>query len=234
VRPHPHIGLATVTYLFEGQVEHRDSLGNVVQIQPGDVNWMTAGQGIVHSERTPFAARAAGPRVHGIQSWVALPDGYEDVEPAFAHHPAASLPRFTHGDVELSVIAGRAFGHTSPVATSWPTCYVHARMPTGSTLAVPAEPSERAIYVVSGAAVIGDTGVAAGRMAVLAPVETALRAVGDTWLMLLGGEPFPSPRHLYWNFVASSEARIEAAKERWRRGRFPAVPDESEFIPLPP
>ena len=233
VRPHPHIGLATVTFLFSGTLEHRDNLGNVREIRPGDVNWMTAGRGIAHSERTPQAARAAGPAIHGIQSWVALPDGQEDVDPAFAHHPVPKLPRARHGPVELPVIAGRAFGLASPVATLWPTLYVHAQMPAGSTLVMPVEHTERALYVAEGAVEVGGTRLVAGQMGVLGATESTATALGATRAMLLGGERFPTPRHLYWNFVASTPERIEDAKERWRQQQFARVPNETEFIPLP-
>lgn len=233
VRPHPHIGLATVTFLFSGELEHRDSLGNVREIRPGDVNWMTAGRGIAHSERTPRAARAAGFAIHGIQSWVALPDGQEDVAAQFAHHAASTLPRATQGEVELTVIAGHAFGLTSPVATLWPTLYVHAQMPRGSTLVVPTEHTERALYVAEGAIDVGGTRIVAGQMGILGTVECVATAQGASRVMLLGGERFPTPRHLYWNFVASTPARIEAAKEQWRQQRFAPVPDETDFIPLP-
>jgi len=234
VRPHPHIGLATVTYLFSGALEHRDSLRNVREIHPGDVNWMTAGHGIVHSERTPYVARAAGPQIHGIQSWVALPDGHEDVGPDFIHHPASSLPQVKVGETELTVIAGHGFGLTSPVATLWPTLYVDARLSEGATLHIPVEHSERAVYLVQGAVDAGGTTLAEGQMAVLEPVEVTLRAIAASRVMLLGGERFPTPRHLFWNFVASSQERIERAKERWRMQQFPGVPNETEFIPLPP
>jgi redox-sensitive bicupin YhaK (pirin superfamily) len=234
VRPHPHIALATVTYLFAGALEHRDSLGNVREIHPGDVNWMTAGHGITHSERTPHAARAAGPRIHAIQSWVALPDGHEDVEPDFAHHPAASLPRVRVGEADLTVIAGSAFGRTSPVATLWPTFYVHVELAAGATLDVPVEHEERAVYVAQGSIDVGGTTLSVGQMGVLGPVGITLRAIGPSRVMLLGGERFPTPRYLFWNFVASSRERIERAKERWRSQQFPAVPNDSEFIPLPP
>jgi redox-sensitive bicupin YhaK (pirin superfamily) len=233
VRPHPHIALATVTFLFSGSLEHRDSLGNVREITPGDVNWMTAGSGITHSERTPRAARAAGPRIHAIQSWVALPDGHEDVEPTFVHHAADTLPRFCVGDVELTLIAGHAFGRISPVATLWPTLYVEARMPAGATLEVPGEHEERAVYVVEGGIAVQDTEVTAGRMAVVESEPFTMRAGAETRVMLLGGARFATPRHLSWNFVASTRERIEAAEERWRRQEFPQVPGESEFIPLP-
>ena len=235
VRPHPHIALATVTYLFSGSLEHRDSLGNVREIRPGDVNWMTAGRGIAHSERTPQLARVAGEKVHGIQSWVALPDGHEDVEPDFTHYPAKLLPQREIGGTALSVIAGEALGLRSPVATLWPTLYVHARFAAGATLAMPMEHEERAVYVVHGELAVGDTLVTEGQLAVLTPgSEVSLRANGETRAMLLGGDRFPTPRFIWWNFVASSRERIEQAKQRWAKREFAAVPGETEFIPLPP
>ena len=234
VRPHPHIALATVTYLFSGSLEHRDSLGSVREIRPGDVNWMSAGGGIAHSERTPRAARATGEHVHGIQSWVALPDGREDGEPTFVHYPASTLPTRTADGVDLTLIAGNAFGLHSPVATLWPTLYAHTQFAHGATLEVPPDHGERAVYVVQGELAVGEIPVKVGELAVFAPETTpALRAVGDTRAMLLGGERFPTPRHIWWNFVASSQERIERAKERWERREFPAVPGETEFIPLP-
>jgi hypothetical protein len=234
VRPHPHIALATVTYLFAGSLEHRDSLGSVRQIRPGDVNWMSAGEGIVHSERTPRAARAAGEDVHGIQSWVALPDGREDGPPTFVHYPASSLPRRVGDGVDLTLVAGEAFGLTSPVATLWPTLYVDASFSPGALLELPAQPHERALYMVSGELAVGDDLVTPGQLAVLEPgAQLALRSPSASRAMLLGGEKFPTPRHLWWNFVASSQERIEHAKQRWERGEFPAVPGETEFIPLP-
>jgi redox-sensitive bicupin YhaK (pirin superfamily) len=234
VRPHPHIALATVTYLFSGSLEHRDSLGSVREIRPGDVNWMSAGRGIAHSERTPRAARVAGEHVHGIQSWVALPDGHEDGEPTFVHYPAASLPRHAADGVDVTIIAGEAFGLRSPVATLWPTLYVHAQIEHGATLEVPADHGERAVYVVQGELAIGGIPAAEGQLVLLEPGTTpALRALGEARAMLLGGEHFPTPRYIWWNFVASSEERIERAKERWQRQEFPAVPGETEFIPLP-
>jgi redox-sensitive bicupin YhaK (pirin superfamily) len=236
VRPHPHIALATVTYLFAGSLEHRDSLGNVREIRPGDVNWMTAGQGIAHSERTPRLARAAGEYIHGIQSWVALPDGHEDVEPDFTHYPAKLLPQRALDGVELAVIAGRAFGMTSPVATRWPTLYVHANFAPGAIIKLPPEHAERAVYVAQGElAVGGDTKIVEGQLAVLPPdTEPVLRASGATRAMFLGGEAFPTPRFIWWNFVASSQERIELAKERWANRQFAPVPGDDEFIPLPP
>jgi len=234
VRPHPHIALSTVTYLFSGSLEHRDSLGTVREIRPGDVNWMTAGSGIAHSERTPQLAREKGEQAHGIQSWVALPDGQEDVEPSFAHYPAGVLPRRAVGGIELSVIAGQSFGLSSPVLTMWPTLYVHARFAQGATLEVPDEHAERAFYVVQGELIHGEQRIGEGQLAVLEPGAVALRASIDTCAMLLGGDRFPTQRYIWWNFVSSSRERIERAKERWANHRFAPVPGETEFIPLPP
>jgi redox-sensitive bicupin YhaK (pirin superfamily) len=237
VRPHPHVALATVTYLFAGSLEHRDSLGTVREIQPGDVNWMTAGRGIAHSERTPKLARVRGEMIHGIQSWVALPDGFEEVDPGFAHYPASSLPRRSSDGVDLSVIAGHAFGLRSPVATLWPTLYVHARFAPGAMLDVPPEHAERAVYVVEGELAVGEIKVTAGKLAVLEPgTKITLRAAADraeALAMLLGGDRFPTPRYIWWNFVASSRERIELAKQAWENRQFAPVPGETEFIPLP-
>jgi redox-sensitive bicupin YhaK (pirin superfamily) len=234
VRPHPHIALATVTYLFAGSLLHRDSLGSVQEIKPGDVNWMSAGEGIVHSERTPSESRPQGPHVHGIQSWVALPDGREEGEPSFTHTAAAALPHLKLGEVTLSVIAGQAFGARSPVQVLWPTLYVDAQLPAGATLEVPAEYAERAVYVAEGRLSIGETQLNEGQLAVLETGATIpVRAVSASRMLLLGGEPFATPRFIEWNFVASSRERIERAKQRWRAQEFSAVPGETEFIPLP-
>jgi redox-sensitive bicupin YhaK (pirin superfamily) len=234
VRPHPHIALATVTYLFSGALEHRDSLGSVQEIRPGDVNWMTAGDGIVHSERTPRAQRAHGQQIHGIQSWVALPDGEEDIEPVFTHYPAAALPGLRAAGAELTIIAGEAFGRRSPVITRWPTLYVDARISQGATLDVPMEHEERALYVAQGAVTIGEHTLSEGQLAIFAAaVPYSVRALQDTRALLLGGAAFTTPRFIWWNFVASSNERIERAKQRWATGQFPGVPGETEFIPLP-
>jgi redox-sensitive bicupin YhaK (pirin superfamily) len=235
VRPHPHIALATVTYLFSGSLEHRDSLGSVREIRPGDVNWMSAGRGIAHSERTPRAARAAGEHVHGIQSWVALPDGHEDGEPTFVHYPASTLPKQVADGVDLTIIAGEAFGLRSPVLTLWPTLYAHAQLASGSALEVPPDHAERAVYVVQGELAVGDATAVAGELVVLEPNTHAIlhAPAGELRVMLLGGAHFPTPRYIWWNFVASSPERIEHAKERWERREFPDVPGETEFIPLP-
>ena len=241
VRPHPHVALATVTYLFDGEILHRDSLGFRQEIRPGDVNWMVAGRGIVHSERTTPRSLAQPTRLHGIQSWVALPDGHEDDAPSFHHHPAATLPLLqTPEGVRLCVIAGEAFGRRSPVATVWPTLYVDAALPTGASFELPADHEERAVYVADGAAEVDGEPVAAGQLALLAPGETVrVRAIGATATraMLVGGARFPTTRHIWWNFVASSPGGSRRRKPRGAcatASMFPDVPgDEREFIPLP-
>jgi redox-sensitive bicupin YhaK (pirin superfamily) len=235
VRPHPHIGLATVTYLFEGEIVHRDSLGTVQTIRPGDINWMTAGRGIVHSERTDDELRKRGSRMHGLQLWVALPLAHEEVEPSFDHYSSADLPEKELDGVRLKVLAGGAYGVTSPVKTLSPLFYVDATMPDGSTLAVTHEHRERAAYVVEGAIGCGGERAEVGRMLVFAPgADVRLRADSEARIILLGGAPLDGERHLFWNFVSSSKERIERAKRDWKEGRFPKVPgDDVEFIPLP-
>jgi len=230
VRPHPHIGLSTVTYLFEGEIVHRDSLGVVQAIRPGEVNLMTAGRGVVHSERTDAAQRASGPRVHGIQSWMALPDGREEIEPAFEHHPAASLPAAEIEGARVRLILGEAFGLRSEVTAHARTLYAEVKLPAGSALELPRE-HELAAYLVEGAAAVDDCALAAHTLAVVAGAAR-LRASSASRVMLLGGEPV-GPRHLWWNFVSSSRERIERAKRDWRGGAFASVPGETEFIPLP-
>jgi redox-sensitive bicupin YhaK (pirin superfamily) len=234
VRPHPHIGLATVTYLYEGAILHRDSLGVVQRIEPGDVNWMTAGEGIVHSERTPPELRASGSPVHGIQTWVALPKSHECVAPAFEHHPKASLPVLESPGVHLRLIAGRGFGLTAPTTTYSPMVYAAVEMAAGATLTFPAEHEERALYVARGDVSLGGDAVPEAHLAPLdAGTLPILEARSPATLMLLGGAPMDGDRHIWWNFVASERTLIEAAKLRWRDGGFPAVPGETEFIPLP-
>lgn len=235
VRPHPHVCLATVTYLYEGEIFHRDSLGNAQAISPHAVNWMTAGRGIVHSERTAPELRASGQRMHGIQSWVALPKDCEEIAPAFSHHPADTLPLLEASGVSLRVIAGFAYGERSPVATCSDTLYVDATLQGGAELEITGEHQERAVHVSSGEIVIAGETIAAGAMAVLSEgADVSVRAQTDARVMLLGGDRLEGQRHIWWNFVASSEARIEQAGRDWAAGRFPKVPgDEEEFIPLP-
>jgi redox-sensitive bicupin YhaK (pirin superfamily) len=234
VRPHPHIGLATVTYLYEGALTHRDSLGSEQVIRPGDVNWMTAGRGIVHSERTPEIERAAGHRMHGIQTWVALPLAFEEAQPEFLHYAAETLPQQERDGVRLRVIAGSAFGMQSPVRVYAPTLYVDAVFAPLSTLVVPPEHEERAIYVVSGDVRIGGETILPQRMLVL-PAGDDVEIVADSaaQILLCGGAPLDGERFLWWNFVASSKERIERAKADWLAQRLGQVSGETEFIPLP-
>ena len=234
VRPHPHIGLATVTYLWEGAMMHRDSLGSVQEIQPGDVNWMTSGRGIVHSERTPERLLGQAQAFHGLQTWVALPLTHEDTEPSFAHHPKATLPLIDGDGVSLSIVAGEAFGERSPVHVFSDTLYVSMDFKDSAELVIPADHAERAIFPVAGELWLDDVLLPNAHLAVLEPGSLPmLRSVGPSRAMLLGGAPLDGPRHLWWNFVASSRERIEQAKADWRDGRFGQVPGESEFIPLP-
>lgn len=235
VRPHPHIGLATVTYLFEGEIVHRDSLGSHQPIRPGDVNWMTAGRGIAHSERTGAEPRQTGSRLDGLQLWVALPLRHEETDPEFHHHPARDLPAVDIAGTRVRVLAGSAFGETSPVRTLSPLFYVDAAMPAGSELPLPDEHEERAAYIVSGTVECGKERAERGRMLVFAPgAPVTLRAVSDARVALIGGAPLDGERHIFWNFVSSSRERIEQAKSDWREGRFAKVPgDEQEFIPVP-
>jgi len=234
VRPHPHIGLATVTWLFEGEILHRDSLGSVQPIRPGDVNWMTAGRGIAHSERTPPERREAGAVVHGVQTWIALPRAAEEVEPSFFHHPAGTLPVVERPGATVRVIAGHAYGERSPVAVFSDTLYAAAEIAPGAGLGVPPEHEERGVYVVEGSVTIGEEAVEAGELAVLSPGAAAeLRAPFSATVMLLGGAKMDGPRFLWWNFVSSAKERIERAKHDWREDRFGQVPGETERIPLP-
>lgn len=238
VAPHPHIGLATVTYLFEGELLHRDGLGTVQVIRPGEVNWMTAGRGIAHSERTPQEMRVSGAGMFGIQSWVAMPQRYEEDEPAFAHHGAEELPVVEAEGVRLRLISGSLYGSRSPVLTLSEMFYADANMIAGSRLSIPLEHEERAAYIVEGSVEILPDGGSfdAGQLLVFKPgAEIILRANegAPARVMLLGGEPMDGPRHIWWNFVSSSIERIEQAKEDWQAGRFAPVPEETEFIPLP-
>ncbi len=236
VRPHPHIALATVTYLFEGAFLHRDSLGCVQLIEPGAVNWMIAGRGIAHSERTPPELRQAGGPLHGIQCWVALPREHEEMAPSFAHHPSSTIPRLTLPGVELCVIAGTAYGQTSPVQVLSPTLYVHARFAPGARLEVDRQHAERAVYVATGSVMLeGGAEYGEGNLLVLPPAaEVTLTSRGGAEALLIGGAPLDGDRHIYWNFVSSDLGRIERAKRDWQAGGFGAVVgDEHERIPLP-
>lgn len=234
VRPHPHIGLATITFLFAGALTHRDSLGVVQEIRPGDVNWMTAGSGIVHSERTPDALRGSGGALHGLQAWVALPIAAEEVDPAFEHYPAAELPMIERAGVSLRLLAGGLLGERSPVRTASQLHYAAGTMAPGARLALPVAAGESALYVVDGGIDVDGNHVPAGTLAVLPQDATVtLEARQPSRLALLGGEPLDGPRHLWWNFVSSRPERIEQAKADWSARRFPCVPGESEFIPLP-
>lgn len=234
VRPHPHIGIATLTYLFEGEIVHRDSLGVVQRIVPGEVNWMVAGRGIVHSERTPDELRPAGAPGFGVQTWLALPQAHEETEPTFSHHPARDIPRWSRDGVEVSVIAGTAFGERSPVPVFSETLYAAVDLEPGASLEVPSEHEERAVYVLLGAVTIGAQRGEVGQLVVLAPGRNVrIEASVPTKCLLVGGAKADGPRHLYWNFVSSNRERIERAKLDWLERRFPEVPGETEFIPLP-
>jgi redox-sensitive bicupin YhaK (pirin superfamily) len=233
VRPHPHIGLATVTYLFEGELVHRDSLGVVQTIRPGDVNWMTAGRGIVHSERTGPELRASGQHMHGLQSWVALPSEFEEAAPAFDHTPAAKLPEHNRDGVKLRVIAGQAFGFSSPVRVFSEMFYVDAAMSASAALDIPDEYAERAAYVLQGTVAVDRRDFGAGTLLIFTAGSRAqLMAQDASRVALLGGAPL-GERHIWWNFVSSSMEHIEQAKRQWGNGAFPQVPGETEFIPLP-
>jgi redox-sensitive bicupin YhaK (pirin superfamily) len=234
VRPHPHIGLATVTYLLDGAIVHRDSLGFEQVIRPGEVNWMTAGRGIAHSERTGPELRQSGSRLYGVQTWVALPKAHEETAPAFAHHGRAALPVIADHEKRLRLIAGALYGQRAPVATFSEMFYADAELADGARLPLPPDYEERAVFILEGKASLAGQSFEAGRLLVLQPgVEILIEAEGRARLLLLGGEPMDGPRHLWWNFVSSSTERIEQAKEDWRAGRFAAVPGDDEFIPLP-
>lgn len=235
VRPHPHIGLATVTYLFDGEIFHRDTLGYAQKISPGAVNWMTAGRGIAHSERTTPDDKDRPHPLHGIQSWVALPTSHEGVAPSFHHHAADALPEFTLPGAQLKLIAGRAYGYESPVTTFSPIFNLEVQLKPGQPFTLPNEYRERALYLVEGALRIGDARIAPLTMPIFAPGETiTIEAEVPSRFMLLGGEPFTEERYIWWNFVASSQDAIEQAKLDWQQGRFGIIPgDEEEFIPLP-
>lgn len=234
VRPHPHIGLATVTFLWSGSIGHRDTLSSDQTILPGDVNWMTAGRGIAHSERTPQAERRHEHPLHGMQTWVALPRAHEETAPAFFHHPAATLPQQRRGGAWLRVIAGRAYGEESPVQVFGGTFNVAVDLEPEAELDIDDGHPERALYVLEGEAQLDGAGIPERHLVVLDPgTRPRLRARTPVKALLLGGEPLDGPRHLWWNFVSSSKERIEQAKQDWLEGRFGRIEGDDEFIPLP-
>ena len=234
VRPHPHIGLATVTYLLEGRIVHRDSLGSVQSIEPGAVNWMTAGCGIVHSERSDSALRKARQKLYGIQIWVALPKEYEEMDPGFTHYGAEVLPQLDGEGKTVRVIAGSLFGKTSPVKTLSKLFYADAVLASEASFLINNEYEERGIYLLEGNVEIHGQTFEPGRLLVFASgEEITIKAISAARLVLFGGEPLDSPRHVWWNFVSSSRERIERAKADWKSGRFARVPGDAEFIPLP-
>jgi redox-sensitive bicupin YhaK (pirin superfamily) len=234
VRPHPHIGLATVTYLFDGRIMHRDSEGHIQEITPGAMNLMTAGRGIAHSERTPEVQRRDGQLMLGLQSWIALPKAREEIAPSFQHYAADSLPTVTDNGLTARVIAGSAFGATSPVTMVSDWFYVEVALAAGLTAPLDADHEERAIYLVEGEIEIATETFEGPRLLIFRPGDRiTVRATKHARMMFLGGTALEGPRHIWWNFVSSSKERIEQAKEDWKSGRFARVPDETEFIPLP-
>jgi redox-sensitive bicupin YhaK (pirin superfamily) len=235
VRPHPHIGLATVTYLFDGEIMHRDSLGTAMAIKPGEVNWMTAGRGIVHSERTRPERRVDGEPIHGLQMWVALPAAKEEMDAGFAHHATAEFPVAKENGKNVRVVVGSLYGASSPVPTVHETIFGDVHLKAGMSLPLDADHEERAIYVIEGVVDIAGDKFEPGRLLVFKPGDAAtITAVNNTHFVIVGGAPMDGPRHIWWNFVSSRKERIEQAKADWKAGHFDKVPgDEVEFIPLP-
>ena len=235
VRPHPHIGLATVTYLFEGAMDHRDSLGTYQRIEPGAINWMTAGRGIVHSERTPKDLVGVPHRTHGLQLWAALPAAYEEDEPGFCHTPSDAIPELQLDGADVRVLIGSAFGLTSPVQTYSQTLYLDVALKAGAELALDGLPAEAAIYPISGELEVDGAALALHSMALLNTADTRqVKAGSDARFVVIGGEPLDGHRYMYWNFVSSRKERVVQAGEDWEAQRFPKVPGETEWIPLPP
>jgi redox-sensitive bicupin YhaK (pirin superfamily) len=235
VRPHPHIGLATVTYLFDGEIMHRDSLGTAMAIKPGEVNWMTAGRGIVHSERTRPEKRVDGEPIHGLQMWVALPAAKEEMEAAFAHHATAEFPVIKENGKNVRVVVGALYGSSSPVPVAHETIFSDVHLKTGTSLPLDADHEERAIYVIEGVVDISGDRFEPGRLLVFKPGDApTITAINNAHFVIVGGAPMDGPRHIWWNFVSSRKERIEQAKADWKAGHFDKVPgDEIEFIPLP-
>ncbi len=234
VRPHPHIGLATVTFLWSGTITHRDTLGSTQDITAGDVNWMTAGRGIAHSERTPLSLRGGEHPLHGMQTWLALPKAHEETAPEFHHHPATTLPGLQHDGARLRVIAGRGYGMESPVRVFADTLNIAIDLDADAEVTLEPSHPERAVYILDGDAQLDGSDIPRQHLVVLDPgASHRLRAKTPLKAMLLGGEPLDGPRHLWWNFVSSSRERIETAKQDWLDGHFGTVPGDDEFIPLP-
>lgn len=235
VRPHPHIGLATVTYLFSGSIFHRDSLGSAQAIEPGAINWMTAGRGIVHSERRPPALAQVAHVNHGIQLWAALPLAHEETEPAFVHTPASAIPQWTVGDAQVRVLVGQAWGQVSPVMSLAPMLYLDIQLPPGASFTLPPLAPELAVYAVDADVLVDGQPLAARTLALLEPDEPAQCQAGaqGARLMVLGGDRLDAPRHMWWNFVSSRKERIVHAASDWEAGRMGRVPGETEFIALP-
>ncbi len=235
VRPHPHIGLATVTYLFEGAQMHRDSVGSLQRIEPGAINWMTAGRGIVHSERKPDDLLEQSYDIHGLQLWAALPLAHEEAEPSFIHTPASAIPQLQVGDARVRLLIGEAWGLRSPVAVSMSTLYLDVQLPAGGAFELPPLVAQRAVYAVDAPLQVDAADLQARQMGVLAEGETVVIRAGAqvARLVVIGGEPLDGPRHMWWNFVSSRKERIVQAAEDWEARRLGQVPGETEFIPLP-
>jgi redox-sensitive bicupin YhaK (pirin superfamily) len=234
VRPHPHIGLATVTYLYEGAIEHRDSLGSVQRIEPGAINWMTAGRGIVHSERTPVDLRGKPRRSHGLQLWAALPREFEETDPAFSHTPAADIPTLDLPGGHVRILIGEFLGERSPVATFSETLYLDMRIDADASIALPALPAEAAIYVVEGTVSVDGAEIPPHTMQLLAPHAAPVLGSGfGARFVIIGGAPLDGHRYLFWNFVSSRKERLSQAAEDWEAQRFDPVPGETGYIPLP-
>ncbi|WP_028878450.1 pirin family protein [Terasakiella pusilla] len=233
VRPHPHIGLSTLTWLIEGEILHRDSLGYTQLIRPGEVNWMTAGKGIVHSERSPHATRDQNRPLYGLQIWMALPSDKQEIDPSFQHVSAEELATFKEGDAKITLIAGQAFGYTSPVEVHSPTIYLDVKIKDGGLFTLPADYEEQAIFILKGKGRFDGRLSKKGEFLVLPHRRLEVQADEDLHFVLLGGQALKHKRYMWWNFVSTSKERIEQAKQDWKEGRFPQVPDEVDFIPLP-
>ncbi len=233
VRPHPHIGLSTLSYLFEGSILHRDSLGNHMEIFPGDVNWMTAGKGIVHSERETIEVRAAPHRIDGLQCWVALPENMAEIEPSFTHVKKEDLPNFIHEGVMMRLIVGDAYGMSAPVKTYSPMFYLDVVASKGSNVSKPDPQHETAVFVLSGQVSVSGEAYSTGQFVLLDDSDNDIRTLADSRFILLGGERFEKVPHIHWNFVAYTKERIQQARDDWKQGNFPTIPgDDKEFIPL--